>query len=50
MLFICDICSKSEGDTKGAEMNRRKLSADMAVTRSRLHLKQREGMCCLHHA
>ena len=36
--------SKSDGDTKAAEMNRRRLSADQALTKSHLALKQREGM------
>ncbi|KAK3592660.1 hypothetical protein CHS0354_015960 [Potamilus streckersoni] len=34
--------AKSEGDTKAAEMNKRKLSADMLLTRSHLSIKQRD--------
>ncbi|KAL3877890.1 hypothetical protein ACJMK2_035534, partial [Sinanodonta woodiana] len=34
--------AKSEGDTKTAELNKRKLSADMLLTRSHLSIKQRD--------
>ena len=34
---------KSDGDTKAAEMNKRKLSADLALTRAHISIKQRDG-------
>jgi len=34
---------RSDGDTKGAEMNKRKLSADLSLTKSHLAIKQRDG-------
>ena len=37
------IYSKSDGDTKGAEMNKRKLSADLVLTRAHISIKQRDG-------
>ncbi|KAJ8318849.1 hypothetical protein KUTeg_003940 [Tegillarca granosa] len=34
---------KSDGDAKAAELNKRKLSADLALTKSHLAIKQRDG-------
>ena len=36
-------CSKGDNDVKAAELNRRKLSADLTLTRAHLSLKKREG-------
>lgn len=35
--------SRSDGDTKAAEATKRKLSADLALTRAHIQLKRREG-------
>ena len=40
------IYRSSDGDTKAAEMNKRKLSADLKVTRHHISIKQRDGKTC----
>ena len=35
---------RSDGDTKAAESNKRKLSADLNLTKSHLDIKKRDGM------
>ena len=37
------ITRRSDGDTKGAERNKRKLSVDLTVTRHHMSIKQRDG-------
>lgn len=34
---------KSDGDIKGAEMTKRRLSADLALTKAHLDIKKRDG-------
>ena len=38
-------CRRSDGDIKAAEMTKRKLSADLALTKAHLDIKKRDGEC-----
>ena len=42
------VCRRSEGDSKQAEMTKRKLSADLVLTKSHLDIKKRDGECPIY--
>ena len=42
-MYVLHPFSKSDGDGKVAEVERRRLSANLTLTRAHLQVKQREG-------